>query len=244
MSRIGRASWRHPEWGAAGVAAAGWALVLAAAVGSSAANTHVHHTDAGTGGQGGVAAGWLTGAVGWPVMCVAMMVPAALPAVRHVALTGRWNRRQRGAAIFLASYLAVWSLFGLVALAAIDWVRGDLHAGNTALLAAALVAAAAWQLTPSKRRSLRACHLIAPIPPSGLRADAACAAAGLGYGRRCVASCWALMLTMAVAGHASMLLMVLVTSIVVTERVAVRGTRLGGPTAIALLGAAGLVLTT
>lgn len=243
MSRIGRASWRHPEWGAAGVAAAGWGLVLAGAVGSSAANAHMHHTTVGADGQGAVA-WWLTDALGWLVMSAAMMVPAALPAVRHVALTGLWNRRQRAAAIFLASYLAVWSAFGLVALAAVAWVSRDLHASGTTLLAAALVAAAAWQLTPWKRRALRACHVRPPLPPSGLKADAACGGAALAYGGRCLVGCWALMLAMAVVGHASPLLMVFITVIVVAERVTARGTRLGAPTSIALLGAAVLVVTT
>lgn len=221
-----RAAWRHPEWPAAAVAAAAWAalFLLPGAEGGAA---HAHH---------GEAAPWFTGLPSWLLMATAMMVPAALPAVRYVALTSLWRRRRRAVALFVVAYLGVWSAFGMFALLAVGGVDGAL------VLAIVLAVAAAWELTPWKRRSLRACRLIDPLPPRGPKADAACVGAGLRYGARCVAGCWALMLAMAVAGHTSLLLMALLTVLVTAEKLVPRGARLGRPASVVLLAAAVTVL--
>jgi predicted metal-binding membrane protein len=58
--------------------------------------------------------------------------------------------------------------------------------------------AAVWQLTRTKRRALLACRRTVALPPCGPRADAACIRFGLRQARRCVVSCWPLMLLMLV----------------------------------------------
>jgi predicted metal-binding membrane protein len=221
-----RAAWRHPEWPVAAVAAAAWA-VLVLLPGAEGGPSHAHH---------GEAAPWFSGLPPWLLMATAMMVPAALPAVRYVALTSLWRRRRRAVTLFVVAYLGVWGAFGVLALLAVNGAQGPI------LLAGVLAAAAAWELTPWKRRSLRACRLIGPLPPRGPRADAACVRAGLSYGGRCVAGCWALMLAMAVAGHTSLLLMALLTVLVTAEKLVPRGGRLGRPASAVLLGAAVTVL--
>jgi predicted metal-binding membrane protein len=178
----------------------------------------------------------------WGVMAVAMMVPGVLPAVHYIALASLWKRRQRAVAVFLASYLSVWLAFGVLALEAVDAFTGLSHVGPTALLPLVLVVGAGWELTPQKQRSLRACHLVDPPPPRGWKADAGCARAGLTYGLRCVRSCWALMLAMAVGGHASLPLMLLLTAIVAAQKLLVRGPRLGVSACATLLAVAGIVV--
>jgi predicted metal-binding membrane protein len=101
--------------------------------------------------------------------------------------------------------------------------------------------AAGWELTAAKRRCLRACHRTLPLPPDGWKADAACARFGLRYGWACLGACWALMLAMAIAGHASLLLMLVLTVIVVAEEGLVKGTRLGRAAALVLVVAAAMV---
>jgi predicted metal-binding membrane protein len=212
---LGRASWRHPELAAAGVAAGAWALLVAHSL-----QPHPWPEP------------YVAALSGWVVMAAAMMVPGALADVRRVALASMWHRRQRTIAIFLASYVCVWVGFGAVAIGFVDW---------TGLVAGvALLLAAAWELSSTKWRAVRRCHLVEALPPRGLQADAACGRAGLRYGWRCIVACWPLMLAMAAAGHQALPLMALLTAIVAVEKIAVRSARLRVPLA-GVLAAAALV---
>lgn len=227
---LARFRWRHPEWAAALVAVTAWGLLVA----HHAGGVGDHHAGSTDGGYSG--AGLVITVGAWLSMTVAMMVPAVLPAVRHVALNSLRHRRQRAVALFLGGYLAVWAVFGVVVIPLVDAARRavDPRPDGNALLVVALVVAAAFELTGVKRRALRACHRTVPLPPRGRRADAACARYGLRNGMACLAGCWAFMLTMVVAGHSGFLLMVLVTAVVTAEKVAVRGTQLGPHAAAAL----------
>lgn len=69
------------------------------------------------------------------------------------------------------------------------------------MLAAALAAAAAWQLTRWKAAALRACQRTVPLLLYGRCADAAV----VRNGGACVGSCWAAMLAMDLASGAAML---------------------------------------
>ncbi|AQT75507.1 DUF2182 domain-containing protein [Streptomyces sp. fd1-xmd] len=168
----------------------------------------------GTGGPGGLAA--------WALMCVAMMLPAALPALAHVGANSLRRRRQRAMGGFAAVYLAVWTGYGaLLLVSAPLWSRlpGD------ALLAGTLALAAAWQTTVHKRRALRDCHRSSPLPLSGPRAAAGTVRFGLRHGGACLRSCWLLMAVMAAAGGAGtgmLAWMALLTGIVTAERFARR----------------------
>ena len=108
----------------------------------------------------------------WVLMSVAMMGPAALAGVRHTRLNSlRW-RRGRAMTEFAAAYLAVWAIFGAVALTVVAALPGG---PGTVALAIVLALAAAWQLTPLKRRWLRDCHRSVPLPPQGLEGRDRCA---------------------------------------------------------------------
>jgi predicted metal-binding membrane protein len=177
------------------------------------------------------------------LMSTAMMVPAALPAVRRVALGALWHRRQRVAGLFLASYLGVWAAFGAVALSSAAVVQHVVQADTETLTSGVLIAAAAWELTRWKRRSLRGCHVIPPLPPRGWKADAACMRAGLRYGQQCVVGCWALMLTMAITGHASPALTPFLAVLIASQRLLVRGTQIGPLASLALVSTAVFLVT-
>ncbi len=99
----------------------------------------------------------------WTLMAVAMMLPTALPAVRHVAANSLRRRRPRAMATFAAVYALIWVAFGVLLLAASQaWAGFD----RTAVAAAALALAAAWQLSAAKRRAVRDCHRPSPLPPT------------------------------------------------------------------------------
>jgi predicted metal-binding membrane protein len=229
-----RVGWNHPELGAAIYAVVAWLLLIELAAGGDAAQTA--HSDAHR------TSPLLADALGWFVMCVAMMVPSALLHARHLALSARWQRRQRTVAMFLASYLSVWTGFGLLALAAAALLKRATDPGSSMLLALGLAAAAVWAFSPWKWRSLRACHMIAPLPPDGPKADAACAAAGLRYGRLCLVASWPLMLATAIAGHTALLLMALASVILAVEKVAMRPIEHRRMIAAVLIAAAALVV--
>ena len=180
---------------------------------------------------------WLTS---WLLMSFAMMVPATLPAVRHVALNSIDARRARAMTIYVVAYLAVWGVFGVVAFALLDVSRtlvGRTPLGfatsDRVLLAIILAIATAWQLTRMKRRAILACKRTVPLPPDGLRADRACARFGMMQAWRCLLACWPLMLLMAAIPHPHPLLpMVALTAIVLIEERARNRDRLIIPIAV------------
>jgi predicted metal-binding membrane protein len=226
-----QARWRHPEGGAAAVAAGAWALALAPVVAGgplAAAHAAFHRSEP-----------LLAAVIGWSVMATAMMVPSTLPVTRYLAATGLWARRQRTITLFLASYLAVWLAFGVVALAAMALL--DV---GTELVPGFLLVAAAWELTRWKWRWVRSCRLVSPLPPSGAEADAACCATGLRNGYRCVAACWPVMLAMAAAGHQNVGLMVELTAVVTAEKLVARPSRLATPVAAILAMSAAIAIAT
>jgi predicted metal-binding membrane protein len=208
-------SWR-PEWPVAIVIAAAWAA-LAALHASAIA---------------------LPALAAWTLMVVAMMGPMALPAVRHVALNSLRVRRRSAIALYFAAYVAVWVGFGLVALGAELLATERFAIGRGALLAAGLALAAAWQITPVKRRALYACTRTVPLAPVGRKAVRACVRFALLQGRRSVVSCWALMFVMVALGHASLPWMVGLTAFVLFEELTLVGRESLSPAAVGLLLAA------
>jgi predicted metal-binding membrane protein len=224
--RLGRFARRYPDWWVWPVVAVAWWVIGALAVSSpsthGAREAHFHH-------------GWLTTQAGWLTMVVAMMGATTIPPLRRVAFDSLPRRRRRAMMVWSGGYLAVWIAFGVVATALAAMVG---H--STWAFAGVLFVAAAYELTAHKRRSLRACLVTVPLPPTGRRADAACVRAGLRHGTVCIGSCWALMLAMALAGHGNLLFMLLLSSIAVAQRWLVVGTRLGPHAAVALLVAGAL----
>jgi predicted metal-binding membrane protein len=213
-----RLTWRRPEWPWALAVAGAW-LVLAWE-GMRPAVQGMHYSmpgmSVGSGGPhelSGLGLGW------WMLMAVAMMLPAALPLLREISLQSLWRRRYRSSALFLAGYLALWTVFGAAALAA--WHAVEVVAPSTpaALVTGALfIVAAAWGVTATKRRCLKRCHRYLPLPPRGRAADAACLHFGLYNGRQCVAVCWPLMLA-TVPSH-SLAPMLGATALLTWERLA------------------------
>jgi predicted metal-binding membrane protein len=173
---------RRVEWSWALVAAGAWLALL------------LHH-------RGGAMAGMemprpLAGDVAWwCVMAAAMMVPVALPTLRAL---------ERGSTLFVAGFLAAWAAFGAVALAVWAAVGGGDDAVAASLL---LFAAAAWELTPYKRRCLARCHAL----PGRF---------GIHHAGASIGSCGVLMLPM-VPLH-SVALMTALAALATWQRLAVR----------------------
>jgi predicted metal-binding membrane protein len=198
----------------------------------------VHRGDHGVGHSAGDA---ISGMSGWVLMVVAMMVPVTLPAVRYVGLNSVRGRRQRAMALYTAVYVGTWGLLGTTALGLDHLLRVHLGLGDRVLIVSALLIASGWQLTRAKRRALYACGRTVPLPPFGRRADAGCARFALLHARRCIQSCWALMLVMVAVGHSSLAWMVALTALVAAEELTLRGRWVTRPAAAMLAVAAGAV---
>lgn len=170
------------------------------------------------------------------LMTVAMMVPTAMPAIRHVALNSLYWRRRRAVVEFLTVFVAIWTAFSLLVLGALS-VWGP--PASLPAAAAVLALAALWQLTPLKRRAMLACHRAKPLPPRGWRATAGVARFGLHNGAACLLSCWAMMLTTAFVGLPRLAWMAFLTTLITVERLNLQPRRTARRVG-ALLGAAAL----
>jgi predicted metal-binding membrane protein len=173
--------------------------------------------DAGPGTElGGL--GWF--AVVWVTMMAAMMLPSIAPMVLAHA------RAQIAASpAFVAGYLLTWAAVGTLGYALVEGVR-SLDLGILAwdeagpyVAGSAILAAAIYQLSPLKNRSLRRCRnaraFVAeqwrPGPIGALRM-------GIEHGRVCVASSRALMAALFALGVMSVGWMVLVAALVAIEK--------------------------
>jgi predicted metal-binding membrane protein len=204
------------------------AVFLLAAVGWWVSVGRMHGMDAGPSVALGTL-GWFLAT--WILMMAAMMLPAIAPVLAAECFPTSAQarsvspRRVLVAAAFLAGYLVVWALAGAavyLVLRAGRAVAGGLfewHRGGQWLAAAALVAAAAYQLTATKRRWLARCREPlnrtdgVPISQSGPGA-----VAGMRAGIRCLASSWALMGVLFALGAMSLVWMAVVSLLISAER--------------------------
>jgi len=201
-------------------------LVGAAAVAWAVTVERMHGMDAGPGTDlGGL--GWYVGI--WVTMTAAMMLPSTVPAARHVARLARRNLT----VLFVAGYLAVWTVYGLAAygvfrlLSSLDvrWLAWD--ESGPWVAGAVIVAAGIYELTPFKRASLRRCRSARhPESPLG---------SGLSHGLDCVGCSGALMAVLFVLGVMSLFWMALVAVAIFVEKALPRGARLATPLAVALV---------
>ena len=189
------------------VAAGAWALTA----------ERMGGMDAGPGTELG-SLGWFT--VVWVTMMAAMMLPSVAPMVLAHA------RVQIAATpAFVAGYLVEWAVVGAAAYALVEGVRlldlGVLawdEAGRY-VAGATLLAAAVYQLSPLKNRSLRRCRDAREFVAEHWRPGVAGALRmGIEHGRVCVASSWALMAALFALGVMSVGWMVLVAALVATEK--------------------------
>jgi predicted metal-binding membrane protein len=130
----------------------------------------------------------------WVSMMAAMMLPGATPAVlRRAHASGR----VRAAPLFVASYLAVWTLVGIVVYA-VYRPHGSFAVGAVA------IAAGLYELTPLKRDCRRRC-----------REDVR---SGFEFGFYCVGSSIGLMLMLVALGIMSITWMSVIAILILAQK--------------------------
>lgn len=178
------------------------------------------HHPAGQGGRG-QGGGTLGQLLAWSLMLTAMTGPLLIPALRHVITRSLPRRRSRAGALTIAGFLGVWSA-GLLALSALAAAVGAivLEVGTgPGVVAAGLVVAVAWQVSPLKQRCLNRCHAHPPIAAFGRAADLDAARFGATSALWCFGSCWALMLLPLLVADAHLAVMAVVSVWMWLERI-------------------------
>ena len=179
----------------------------------------------------------------WQVMTVAMMLPSSLPLVYMMIYATRRQRRPRlTLATFLAGYAAVWSAFavaaflgdGLVHRLAGSWPCLDEHPWMVG--AATLAVAGAFQFSALKERCLTQCRSPFTFFVRHYRRGLGGAwRLGLRHGAFCLGCCWALMLIMFGVGVGALAVMGLLAGVMLVEKTAPGGNRLGPAIGVGLL---------
>jgi predicted metal-binding membrane protein len=193
------------------------ALLVVAAGAWAVTGDRMGGMDAGPGTElGGL--GWF--AVVWVTMMAAMMLPSIAPMVLAHARV-----QIEATPVFVAGYLLTWAAIGILGYALVEGVRSlDLgvlawdEAGRY-VAGGAILAAAAYQLSPPKDRGLRRCRDPRAFVSEQWRPGLAGALRmGIEHGRVCVASSWALMAALFALGVMSVGWMVLVAALIAIEK--------------------------
>jgi predicted metal-binding membrane protein len=176
----------------------------------------------------------------WAVMMAAMMLPSALPMIGLYAATQRTEpaavRRSAPVALFTLVYLGLWAMTGVpmyVANVAFSTIASEARAYG---VAAVLVVAGVFQLSPLKQVCLRRCR--SPIGfllghwRAGWRGSLTL---GWSHAMYCLGCCWALMIVLVAAGAMGLLWVLLVAAVVAAEKVLPGGEWIARATGIALL---------
>jgi predicted metal-binding membrane protein len=176
--------------------------------------------------------------VAWALMVVAMMTPTLVPMLSTLAsiLAGR---RRSTWWLFLAGYLAVWTVAAAVG-AVIQWAVANAPSldGATArrlTVAGVLALAAGYQFTSWKARCLTACTNPINWFMRHWRDGAGGAwRMGLRHGVVCVGCCWALMALMTVGVGAGIVAMVALTAVMIVEKLPSVGQHVRVPLGVVL----------
>lgn len=188
----------------------------------------------------------------WVIMMVAMMFPSAAPMILtfHQVQAGK---RRRGDAFvstwtFVAAYMLVWTLAGVVAYAgalaaeALAARFGPSPATSARIGGAIFIAAGIYQLTPLKDLCLSKCRTpVSFIMTSWRDGTGGALRMGMAHGVYCLGCCWLLFAILFPLGIMNMTAMAVLTLVVFAEKTLPWG-RLGPRLTAAVLVAYGAVV--
>jgi predicted metal-binding membrane protein len=182
----------------------------------------------------------------WVAMMVAMMFPAAAP---MILLFDRVERGKREAGrsyvptlYFVGAYLAIWTVFGVLAFALAggverlatdaDWITGQwARIGGVLLIAAGL-----YQLTPLKDVCLSKCQSpMSFLMTSWRDGKVGAVQMGLLHGGYCVGCCWLLFVILLPLGVMNVAAMIVIALLVFGEQTLPLGHRLARVAALVLV---------
>jgi predicted metal-binding membrane protein len=220
-----------------GITAAAWAHVVWTALTDDMAGMDMVMTPALVDGLAFVAA--------WAIMMAAMMLPSAMPMIGLYAATRRGDGgvvpRAAPVTLFTLVYLALWAATGVPMYLASVALSAVATGARAYAVAAVLVVAGLFQLSPLKQTCLRRCRSPLGFLLGHWRAGwRGSLALGWSHAVYCLGCCWALMIVLVAAGAMGLVWVLLVAAVVAAEKVLPGGqwiARVAG-LALVLLGAA------
>jgi predicted metal-binding membrane protein len=174
----------------------------------------------------------------WTVMQVAMMTPTAVPMLLFYTKITRQRYPERSpyfrTGIFLLGYLVVWAGFSLIA-TVVQWglhqaalLTTDMVQVTPIMGGALLIAAGVFQFSSVKNACLTHCRSpVGFIMTEWKEGRGGTFLMGIKHGGYCVGCCWLLMALLFVAGVMNLLWMAVITVIVLVEKLAPAGDRIG-----------------
>jgi predicted metal-binding membrane protein len=169
--------------------------------------------------------------VTWVVMMTAMMFPSIAPMVAtYVAIKHRGRATAQppgtgGGGFFVGGYLLIWSVAGAVAYVVVRGVGGlagdrlSWNHGGRWLAAAALMAAALYELTPWKQACLTSCRTpVSFFVTSWHDGRRGAVRMGVLHGAWCLGCCSALMGALFALGVMSLAWMALIATFIALEK--------------------------
>jgi predicted metal-binding membrane protein len=165
--------------------------------------------------------------IAWTLMMAAMMLPSVAP-VASLYARSIVQHRSRRLILFTTGYLLVWAAAGLGAYAlgaVIARLAADDPAIWTVAGVGAYLACGIYQLSPLKYRCLRHCRspLSLFLHYSSYQGPLRDLRVGIHHGAHCLACCWGLMVVLLALGAMSVVPMVVLAAVVLTEKVWSRG---------------------
>jgi len=182
----------------------------------------------------------------WVVMMVAMMFPTAAPMILAFHKV-QASKRARGETfvstwVFVAAYMLVWTLSGVLAYAgavAAEAIAAQANlSGSTAarIGGVVLIIAGAYQLSPLKNVCLSKCRTpITFILTSWRDGTLGAVRMGLEHGFFCLGCCWLLFLILFPLGIMNIAAMAVVTLLVFAEKALTTGEQIAKAAGIALI---------
>jgi len=184
----------------------------------------------------------------WWIMMIAMMTPAAAPAIllyahvhRHALAQGQVGDKLAPTGAFAAGYLLAWLGFALAAVT-LHWLleRAGLVSAMGSqskwLSGGVLLAAGLYQLSPLKNLCLSHCRAPAEFLSRHWRPGAAGALRlGAVHGAYCVGCCWMLMALLFVGGAMNVVWIAALAVLVLIEKALLAGEWVGRAAGVALI---------
>ena len=166
----------------------------------------------------------------WAIMMAGMMLPSAMPVILLVEQVNKKRKLRRASythtLFFVIGYLLIWGLYSAV----ITIIQYTLHhwallspmmsSANIAFSSAILLAAGIYQLTPLKQRCLQLCRSpLSVISSQWKEGKLGAILLGINHGQYCVGCCWILMAILFVTGVMNLKWILLLSLIVLVEKV-------------------------
>ena len=181
----------------------------------------------------------------WAIMMAAMMLPSAMPMIGLYAATQRSAVNATTTSVtvitFALMYVALWALTGVPIYFASVALMAVPPATLAYTIAAVLVVAGLFQLSPLKQVCLRHCRSPLGFLLGHWRAGwRGAVSMGGAHALYCLGCCWALMMVLVVVGAMGLPWVLLIACVVAAEKILSRGEWIARMTgvALALLGVA------